>query len=470
MEGKYAIDMVKKSYKPESLELSIRAGQILALEPTVLKKQEGMLTISSTPTAANITIEGSFVGQTPKTISLKPDVSHTLSLSKLGHQIEHTSVQLAPAEHRERHISLKAQFGIVYVTGKPVDAELQVNGKSIGSATQRLRLPAVPHTLVVTREGYESYTTEVTPKPETSLRIDVSLKRSPIQSGAHAKDLTTSEGQPLVSIVLGRPVRFQLGSSKGESRRGSNETLYTVELRRSFLISKYEVTNEEFLRFKQNHNSGVEDRISMSEPNQPVTRVSWNDAAAYLNWLSAKSNLEPAYESRDGSYAAVSPMTDGYRLPTEAEWVYVSRYEGGRRKLDDALRFPWGNERKPPDKHGNYADSSAVGTVPGAMRFYNDGFRVVSPVGSFAPNSLGLCDIGGNVAEWCHDYYDIRHATSQDANIDPLGPDSGAYHVIRGSSWRSNEYGLRLAVRRYEINGRKDVGFRIARYATNIIR
>ena len=70
--------------------------------------------------------------------------------------------------------------------------------------------------------------------------------------------------------------------------------------------------------------------------------------------------------------------------------------------------------------------------------------------------------MGGNVAEWTHDFYAIGSAGEY---TDPLGPDSGEYHVIRGASWAHGTVtDLRLSFRDYAIDGRKDVGFRLARY------
>ena len=86
-----------------------------------------------------------------------------------------------------------------------------------------------------------------------------------------------------------------------------------------------------------------------------------------------------------------------------------------------------------------------------------------APVGSFRPNRNGIYDLGGNVAEWTHDFYEIP---KKQPVINHLGPQNGQYHVIKGSSWMHGTLTeLRLAYRDYALDGREDVGFRVARYA-----
>jgi len=199
---------------------------------------------------------------------------------------------------------------------------------------------------------------------------------------------------------------------------------------------------------------------------QPVASVQWNDATAYLNWLSEKDGLPPAYSKEDGNMIAIVPSTTGYRLPTEAEWAFVARYEGRIEAHQKPLKYPWGTDRHPPDKSGNYADSSAKGELPVTIQGYTDGYRVAAPVGQFLPNAVEVFDLGGNVSEWCHDYYDVRLGSQNKVLRDPTGPAIGKYHVIRGASWRHGSITeLRLSYRDYSEKPRNDLGFRIARYA-----
>ncbi len=256
-----------------------------------------------------------------------------------------------------------------------------------------------------------------------------------------------------------------MGASRREPGRRSNERQYRVELTKTFSLSAKEVTNAEFRRFRPKHSSGQAHGISLNADHQPVTLVSWDDAAVYLNWLSKKEGLPPAYKEKDGKMVAVVPLTTGYRLPTEAEWAFTARYAGGKRADGQPLKYPWGNERYPSDKHGNYADSSAAGSLPLTMKNYTDGYSAAAPVGMFQKNAAGIYDLGGNVSEWCHDYYDVYSGSSTKVPSDPAGPATGKYHVVRGSSWRHGSIAeLRFSYRDYTDKARDDLGFRIARY------
>ena len=249
-----------------------------------------------------------------------------------------------------------------------------------------------------------------------------------------------------------------MGASRREPGRRSNEITKTVELTRPYYLGTTEVSNKQFKLFDRSHDSGILGRALLSDADRPVVNVSWDDAMAFCNWLSEKSGLPLAYERINGVWQAVKPMNTGFRLPTEAEWVWASRYASG----PTPTRFPWGDAMPPVDVHGNYADESANSMVPYTIKSYNDTFRGPSPVDHFAPNELGIHDLAGNVAEWLHDYYSVK--TPKEKLIDPMGPDQGDYHVIRGSSYKHGRFSeLRWTYRDYGIEPRPDVGFRIAR-------
>jgi len=148
--------------------------------------------------------------------------------------------------------------------------------------------------------------------------------------------------------------------------------------------------------------------------NHPVVNVSWDDAKAFCAWLSQKEGLR-------------------YRLPTDREWS-VAVGIGGQEpesgaspeKLSGKLGgvYPWGKQWPPIKSAGNYADAACKKQIPAekAIEGYEDGFSITAPVMSFPPNNLGIYDLGGNVWEWCEDWF---NADKKD-------------HVLRGASWGSS--------------------------------
>jgi formylglycine-generating enzyme required for sulfatase activity len=182
-------------------------------------------------------------------------------------------------------------------------------------------------------------------------------------------------------------------------------------------------------------------RGDRAAPALPVVHVSWNDAHAYLQWLSQHTGKH-------------------YRLPSEAEFEYAVR-------AGSAARYPWG-DGNPERALGNFTGegdrSPSKRSWSQAFPHYSDGFWGPAPVHSFAANGFGLFDMDGNVSEWAedcwHDNY-VRAPRDSDAWVNP----GCERHVVRGGSWGSDPLQVRSAFRiaaPAETRSAR-VGFRVAR-------
>ncbi len=240
-----------------------------------------------------------------------------------------------------------------------------------------------------------------------------------------AADLLGQVGDPRLdedNWVAIPPGTFHMGAQKAsEEGRNYDKEAYDDEspvhdvTLRGFRIRRYPVTVQEFDVFVKGRGYSArkywvegygkfeapEDwERQKGYPNRPVVGVSWFEAAAYCAWAKG-------------------------RLPTEAEWERAARGpEGGR--------YPWGNEPPLDPSRANYYHDKAVGHP--------------TPVGLYpkGDTSEGLCDMLGNVWEWCGDWYGPYEAENRD---NPGGPKVGDSKVLRGGSWNNIPLLVRVSYR-----------------------
>jgi formylglycine-generating enzyme required for sulfatase activity len=458
--GRYTLAIVHPEFRRFESPLTVVAGQPVAVGPVELGMPDGRLVVHSRPAGADVSIGGRYRGRTPLTVGVPPGMPQEVLLTLAGHAPASQTVAVESRAERRVTIDLRAVLGDVRVKGEPADAVLFVDGASRGPANQTLSLPAAPHVIEVRKAGLEPFRATVTPQEGKTQVVEFALKTaSEARVAGMPGQRATSLGQALVLVNGGR---FTMGSPRREPGRRSNETERQVELRRPFYISRFQVTNREFREFRAQHLSGIFKDESLDLERQPVVRVSWQDAAAFCNWLSERDKLPPAYVRRGDRLELVEPVTTGYRLPTEAEWEFAARFDGGRA----ARKYPWGDDLPVPARAGNFGDATAIYLTPVTISGYDDGYRVAAPVGSYASNPLGLHDMGGNVLEWTTDRYSIYVVGPDYQSVDPVGPKTGDSYVIRGAGWLTGKVAeIRLAARDSGRDGRPDVGFRIARYA-----
>ena len=218
-----------------------------------------------------------------------------------------------------------------------------------------------------------------------------------------------------IEFVWCPPGVFEMGSPKAEKARKKDEPQHTVQIALGFWISRYPVTQAQWLAVM------ADNPAKFKEAGRPVERVSWKDAQDFLG----KLNL-----SGEG----------GARLPTEAEWEYACR-AGSR------TAYCYGDLDVRLEDYAWYAENSGNET---------------HPVGLKKPNAWGIHDMHGNVWEWCQDWY----AGYPDGAVrDPSGPLKGGKRVLRGGGYEDEAKWARSAARGCAgISQRdKNIGFRLAR-------
>lgn len=198
-------------------------------------------------------------------------------------------------------------------------------------------------------------------------------------------------------------------------------------------VGKYEVTNAQYWHYDRAHDPKRYYDHILNLPDQPVVFVSWEDANNYCGWLNRnfRRQLPPGCE---------------VRLPTEPEWLVFAT-------AGQDFKYPWGNQWPPPaacNYRGLEGASLIYNLVHGEkfIRGHNDGFIVTAPVAQSGGNAWGLYGTGGNVWEWCQDWFDPAKTR----------------RALRGAGWNNYEPGIIAATNRSDglpEKGNAMIGFRV---------
>ncbi|MEH6403640.1 MAG: SUMF1/EgtB/PvdO family nonheme iron enzyme [Sneathiella sp.] len=447
--GEYDVAVTLEGYTPVLETVKITNQKTAVTRSYKLNLLQSYALVSVVPEGGRLSLNGK-----PVKARVKLPVSATkpyfLRYEKPGYAAQERKISVQPGKIKAVSFSLKIEIGEVNVASTPSGAVF-VNGQPMGNTPIKMRLPAIVHKLEIKRNGFRSALRTINPSVKSPLNLRISLKtEKAARQGEAKKSYKNSAG---LTMRLFRPNKVTLGAPRHEKGQRANEFIRNVQLTQHFYVSEKEVSQSQFSAFK----SGSKGKSKTL----PVSGVSWAEAAAFCNWLSKKEGLTPFYKFVRGSYKGFNKQSNGYRLPSEAEWEWLARKAGRRTQT----RFIWGDQTVIPAGAGNIADEAANGTTRFYVPNYVDGFATVAPVGSFVKDKAGLFDLFGNLSEWTHDFYSLIPPAKGASLTDPLGDQSGDKHVIKGASWSSGSLTeIRPAYRGAGNAGTKYVGFRVARY------
>jgi len=329
---------------------------------------------------------------------------------------------------------IKRKTGRLRVITLPIKASIEIPALGINASNGGIkekqnwevsRIPEGKYNAVF-RSGTEriNYTFEIMHNNTTELFVNFVI------GGVIDFSTETQISEKMVLIPSGA---FMMGDAREEG--DSDEVPVHEVTLNSFYVCKFEVTQKEWLAVM-----GENPSTYVGE-DHPVDKVSWYDAVRFCNKKSQLEGLKPCY-TINAKTVSCDFKSDGYRLPTEAEWEYAAL---GADKAK-TTRFAGSDNIEEVAWYSANADNQT------------------HPVGVKQANELGLFDMSGNVWEWCWDWYGPY---TQDEKDNPTGAASGTYRVRRGGSWLSQDPHCRITNRYLHNPGYSftNVGFRVVRSA-----
>lgn len=306
--------------------------------------------------------------------------------------------------------------------------------------TEGMVVPTGPVLVRATALGHRPYERQLT-MAATGLKHVVRMEAYDIRPGRRFRDKLASGGEGPLLVIVGTG-RFRMGSESGPA---DERPLRTVAIKEPFAIGVFETTRDDYDRYRVAR--GMPVAVSKAlEPQGttppaslgrlPMTRLAWEDARDYVEWLSEETGYR-------------------YRLPSEAEWEYVARAgtRGG---------YYFGDDPKDLCAHANIADDAYASQFRKAdVADCADGHLRSASVGSFPPNPFGVHDMLGNVEEWVADCWRDNYRRAPNDQRARTG--DCRTHVLRGGAWDSSPREATVSYRTLSNRGSNTRGVRVVR-------
>ncbi len=404
--GEYLMETRRENHRPQSVVHHVApAAGVQRLELTAPTPIYGGLSISVTPSNAEVIMDGTSVGQTPLFMQRVLIGHHSLTLKKSGYGDYHTEVNVT--EGQIATVGGKMQDAVeVQFTSNVPGVTLKVDGIEVGPSQGSYSLAYGRHRLEMTAEGYQPFSREI--------EVSDAARSFALKMESLFGNRTFTVNGVTFTMVAVKGGTFQMGATSEQKKFYKDEQpVHSVTLS-DYYIGETEVTQALWTAVMGSNPSYYKG------DNLPVESVSWDDCQTFIRKLNQLTGAT-------------------FRLPTEAEWEYAAR--GGNKS-----------------RGYQYSGSNNLNDV--AWYTSNSGSKTHA-VKTKQPNELGLYDMSGNVYEWCQDWYG---SYSSRAQTNPTGPSSGSNRVNRGGSWGRNARGCRVSNRGSgtPVNRFYNLGFRLS--------
>ena len=296
-------------------------------------------------------------------------------------------------------------------------ATMYIDDNNYGTPSGTRTLKTGNHSVRLTAEGYEDYTTTININ-ENNHSFSFSMKKkTPVTSSTRVGDnyvFTVKDVTFTMIHVQGSTFTMGATNEQGNDVYDSEKPTHNVTLS-SYYIGETEVTQGLWQAVMDSNPSSF-----TGDSRLPVEKVSWEDCQTFISRLNSLTGQQ-------------------FHLPTEAQWEYAAR--GGNKS-----------------RGYKYSGNNDLGSV--AWHINNSGSKL-HPVKTKSPNELGIYDMSGNVWEWCSDWYG---SYSNNAQINPTGPSRGSNRVNRGGCWSNNARLCRSSCRGFNTPSIRDgsYGLRLA--------
>ena len=448
--GEHRMDFRRDGYFPQSVEFSIEDTVDIDLGKITLEAAPVAFTLTSAPTQASVFVGDDYVGVTPYIADVAVDRRHMITLRKRGFSDKTITIAPKPGVEVKRFVDLSGKRVRATFTAN-VDAEIFVNEQSIGRAPQEIEI-GLGDRVSASAASYVEMNTNIPSWADGTFQFHFDLISEidyPFLNAPPTIEL--GQGMRLKKFPGGIVPTFLFGALDRP-----RAPLADVKVP-PFYLATTEVSVQYY-----HHIMGLKPE-SKEESALPMTGLSWKQAAMLANAVSKAQGLDAFYQffsDRGTQVVRFDISSHGYRLPTEAEWLYVAKQAVSPIGQVANMAY-WGAQEEIPRGQGNFSgreskDISGREIYPG----YVDNHIYVAPVGSYRANRLNIHDLDGNVTEWLHNYSERQQGT----RFSIFGPNQGLRYLVKGASYlTSSREELEIRYVRAELGRAPKVGMRLAK-------